>query len=170
MNTQQYRLTSEEFIAAIEQCAEQGDTFIRINIVEAMPQSKNELEKIKRALDKMSNNYKDEINYQCVEKCRIYSRLMDISIKMKKFTYNTDDLISGYPFEKPWEKALMRNIITDIVGEVNVEYYIIKKQYDEVLSIYNEQRDNIITLEFIKKTIWAYREKVREKLKMFSDN
>ena len=52
----------------------------------------------------------------------------------------------------------------------NVEYYIIKKQYDEVLSIYNEQRDNIITLEFIKKTIWAYREKVREKLKMFSDN
>lgn len=55
MNTQQYRLTSEEFIAAIEQCAEQGDTFIRLNIVEAMPQSKNELEKIKRALDKMSN-------------------------------------------------------------------------------------------------------------------
>ena len=66
MNTQQYHLTSEEFIAAIEQCAEQGDTFIRLNIVEAMPQSKNELEKIKRALDKMSNNYKDEINYQCV--------------------------------------------------------------------------------------------------------
>ena len=56
MNTQQYRLTSEEFIAAIEQCAEQGDTFIRLNIVEAMPQSKNELEKIKRALDKRSNN------------------------------------------------------------------------------------------------------------------